>query len=170
MLRLVLLAILIYSFWNISFSSMVFLVIATIFNIWLYSTQYLGKIEPDKSKWTEKEIDVLRKYHLYFQFPFTSKFNSSTASAIYIFGTILVVLLLWHGYWIKAIIMAINALASALISSKLNPRFYLHDAVERQNKYQYHDEMIAVDSVCDKILKKQKENIDEKFKEKEDKK
>ena len=84
-----------------------------------------------------------------------ARLNSSMASAIYLFGLILVIWLLWNGFWIKAIILAVNAVASALISAKLNPRTFLHDAVENRKKFEFHEEMLIVDSICEKIIKDQ---------------
>ncbi|MBI4652689.1 hypothetical protein HY750_00315 [Candidatus Kuenenbacteria bacterium] len=106
----------------------------------------------DLNQWSEKEKEVLVKYHLYFCYPLVSKFNSSFASAVYLFGSILLIWLLWNGLWLNSIILLINIVASVLISNKLNPRLFLHNAVERQNKLNLLDEMWAVDSVCEKII------------------
>jgi hypothetical protein len=160
MMRIILLALLIWSFWNISLASTLIIILATIFNIWVYSAQYLGKIEADPKIWSEKETQMLNKYHVYFLYPFASKFNSSFASAVYLFGSILVLWLLWNGLWIKVVIMVINVIASSFISVKLNPRFFLHEAVERKHKTEFYDDMITVDNICEKIIERQKQNFD----------
>jgi hypothetical protein len=166
MLEIILLAILIYSFWNIYLAWIIFAAIAALFNLWIYSVQYSSTATFNTIGWVSEEIKILKKYHLYFCFPFASKFNSIVASAIYIFGAVLAIILLWHGYWLQAIFIAINAIASALISPKLNPRFFLHDAVERRNDYQFYEEMAIVDAVCNKISNKQNESGKNNFKEK----
>lgn len=163
MLKFFFLVILILSFWNPVLASIIFIVSVSLFNLWLYSGQYLGRREPDASRWNSVEREAIKKYHLYFQFPFSSRVNSSIASGIYIFGLILAIWLLWNTLWLYAIIVIINSIASAIISPKLNPKFYLHEAVERQHKYQFRAEMMAVDSVCEKILEKQKEDRDHGF-------
>lgn len=160
MIKLPLLILLLYSFWNISLSSTIFISIAILFNLWAYSVQYLSKINTiNEAGLTKKEVEILKKYHIYFSFPFTAKFNSSFASAIYLFGLILTIWLLWNGFWIKAVILAINAIASALISAKLNPMEFLHDAIENQNKFELREEMLTVDSVCEKIIENQRNSV-----------
>lgn len=162
MMKIILLALLIWSFWNIQLASILIIILATLFNIFVYSVQYFGKIEANPEIWSEKEIQILKNYHIYFLYPFASKFNSSFASAIYLFGSILILWLLWNGLWIKAVIMLINAIAASFISVKLNPRFFLHELVERKHKTEFYDDMITMDNICEKIIEKRKQNINQK--------
>jgi len=102
----------------------------------------------------EEEKKILKKYYLYFRYPYASKSFSTSLSFIALSAFIFVPWLLYNHLWLQATIIGLNYIFAQMLSSKLNIRFYLHDAVERLHKEEFREEMLLADSVCDKILKK----------------
>lgn len=100
---------------------------------------------------TDDERLVAKKYSLYFKYPYTAKLYSSNLSLIGIIGLILIPWLLFHSLWIPTAFFVINYFIAQKLSVKLNPRFYLHDAVERNNQLEHTLEMHLVDSICNKL-------------------
>ncbi len=110
----------------------------------------------NKINFTEEEKIIIKRYHLYFRYPFTAKSFSTTLSLIALSGIPLSIWFLFNGLWPQAIIIGINIWISGMLSSKLNTRFFLHDAVERRGMEEFRNEMILVDSICNKITNKSK--------------
>ena len=151
MLRYISLLLLVYSFWNINTGSLIFIVSCSLFNIYILLCN-TAKIHIDESKWTKDEIDLIKNYHLYFRYPFASKSFSATASGIYVFGLVLFIWLMIHGFWIKSGLVILNSLIAMAMQSKLNPLYFLHNAVEKQHKHKFAKEMELMDSVCKKMF------------------
>ena len=103
---------------------------------------------------SDEEKKILKKYYLYFRYPYASKSFSTSLSFIALSAFIFVPWLLYNHLWLQAIIIGLNYIFAQMLSSKLNIRFYLHDAVERLHKEEFREDMLLVDSVCGKILKK----------------
>ena len=99
----------------------------------------------------EEEQKIIEKYHLYFRYPFTARSLSTSLSFISISAILFVPWLLYNYLWPQAIIIGLNYFIAQLLSTKLNIRFYLHDAVERLKKEEHRKEMMMVDSICEKI-------------------
>ena len=104
------------------------------------------------TRFNEEEQKIIEKYHLYFRYPLTAKSLSTSLSLIALLTFIFVPWLLYNHLWFQAIIIGLNYFIAGLLSSKLNIRFYLHDAVERLKQEKHRKEMVIVDSLCDKIL------------------
>lgn len=104
------------------------------------------------SKYTKEEIEVIERYHLYFRYPLAAKSFSAGLSSIYISGIVIVVWLLLNKFWVLSGLVGLNALISALMQHKLNPLFFLHDAVERKDRKDLKDEMVILDSVVKKFF------------------
>lgn len=151
MIKIILFAIVIYSFWNPFIGSSIFIGFSTLFNIWVYVAQYLGKVKLNLNTFSDKEKEVIKKYPIFFKYTFAARSTSAIASGIYLLGVILIIFLLLKGMWIYAILMAINTVLAMLIQSKLNPQHFLHEAVEKRKKSEFQNEMIAVDSAIKKI-------------------
>ncbi len=98
----------------------------------------------------EEQI-IIKKYYLYFRYPFVARSLSTSLSLIALSVIIFVPWLLYNHLWIQAIIIGLNFFIAQVISSKLNIRFYLHDAVERLKQAEHRKEMELVDSICNKI-------------------
>ena len=151
MIRLILLVLTIYSFWNPVLGSIIFITFATLFNAWVYFTHYSGGGRMNLDSFNDQEKVVLKKYPLFFQYTFAARSTSGVASGIYLLGIILAIYLFWNQMWIYGSLVLINSLLSMSIQSKLNPQHFLHDAVEKRNKTEFYDEMMAVDSAIKKI-------------------
>jgi hypothetical protein len=98
-----------------------------------------------------EEKQILEKYYLYFRYPFASKSFSTTLSLISLSTIIFVPWLLYNHLWLQSIIIFFNYFLAGMLSSGLNIRFYLHDAVERLHKENLKKDMLLVDSVCNKL-------------------
>lgn len=101
---------------------------------------------------SDEEKRTIEKYHLYFRYPYTAKSLSASLSLIALSAIIWVPWLLYNHLWLQAIIIGLNYVAAQFFSTKLNIRFYLHDAVERLKQEEHRKEMVLVDSICSKFL------------------
>lgn len=158
-LYLLVIGILVLSFFKPFTASIVFLVLIILFEGYILLLNFSLKPTPDASKWSQDEIAVLRKYPYYFNYPFTSKIASSNLSGIAMSTYIWVPWLLYNNVWLQAIIIGVNFFISGSLSEKLNPMSYLHYTVENKGRMDLLSEMKAVDSVCEKILERQQEAI-----------
>lgn len=164
-LYFLIIGIIVWSFFKPFTASIVFLILFILFEGYVILLNYSSKPTPDASKWSEDEITVLRKYPYYFNYPFTSKSDSSNLSGIALSTFIWVPWLLYNNLWLLAIIIGVNYFISTSLCTKLNPRSFLHDAVENRGKMFLLSEMEAVDSVCEKILERQQDAINTNKKE-----
>ncbi len=158
-LSLLVIGILIWSFFMPFNASIVFLVLIILFEGYISLLSFSLKRTSDASKCSVDEIAVIRKYPYYFYYPFSSKSDSSNLSGIAISTFIWVPWLLYNNLWLPATIIGVNYFISGSLSQKLNPRAFLHDAVENKGKMFLLAEMEAVDFVCDKILERQQKAI-----------
>lgn len=99
----------------------------------------------------QEEKQTIEKYHLYFRYPYTAKSLSTSLSLIALSGIIWVPWLLYNHLWLQAIIVGLNYIVAQHFSTKLNIRFYLHDAVEKLGQEEHRKEMLLVDSICNKL-------------------
>jgi|GEM_PF-2030481 len=152
MFKLLLLAIIIYSFWNPLVASTIFITIIGLFEIWIILAQWQGKnIVPKDDKWSFQEFETIKKYYTFFRYPFAAKIFSATLSMIQLSVFIWVPWLIYRNLWIPAILIGINYFIAGTLAVKLNPRHFLHDAVEKQNGTQYLSEMLMVDTIIEKM-------------------
>ncbi len=103
---------------------------------------------------SDEEKLVLNKYYLYFRYPFASRSLSTSLSLIALVIIIFVPWLLYNNLWIQAVIIGLNYFLATTLSSKLNASFYLHDAVEKRGMEKFRNEMLLVDSIHVKLLKR----------------
>jgi hypothetical protein len=99
----------------------------------------------------EQENKIFNKYYVYFKYPRASKSISASLSLVALSAFILVPWLLYNQIWIQSVIIAVNYFFAQSLSSSLNIRFYLHEAVEVRKREEFKEEMDLVDSVCRKI-------------------
>jgi len=127
--------------------------------LYLLITSERGKKYIDKSKWSDKEVVLLQRYNLYFRYPFTSKSLSKALSLIQLMSFVWIPWLLYNRLWIQAIIMGLSYIEAGARAAELNPRFYLHDAVEKRHMLKYLQDMLTVDSICEKLSKSTSEDV-----------
>lgn len=154
LLKLGVLAILIWSFFQIEIASTVFIVLIVLVESYQFFIDKIGKPKINQLKLSDAEFKALQKYHIYFRFPFASRSVSSTLSAIQLSSFIWVPWLLYNHFWWQAVFVAANYLIAAHFAFKLNPGFFLYDAVYKKGKLEFELEMKAVDSLTEKIFKK----------------
>jgi hypothetical protein len=147
-----LIATIIWGFLQPAAGSTAYIVLVGLFEGWLLSAAFLAKPDLRGTAWSPEEQAVLKKYYVYFRFPFASRQFSSIMSGIQLAAFVWVPWLLLKGHWVRAIIIGANYLIAGPIAVRLNPRFFLHEAVEKRNQHALIPEMLAVDSVCEKII------------------
>jgi len=160
MLNIFILLLVVLAFYNVNLA-WIFVVFSGALMLYLYYTQFFAS-RPEysgdlKKLFTKSEFEVVKKYHLYFSFPFTSRILSSASSGITIGGAVVFLWSLWEKSWLIAILSLIVSILATLIAPKLNPRLYLHEEAKKRNDGELQIEMILVDSICEKIEKDQEE-------------
>lgn len=161
MLKLLAFGILIWSFFQPLIAAIVFVTLIVLFEGWLLLSNIFWKPKVNTDYWTTEEQAAIRKYHLYFRYPFASRSFSSTLSGIQLSAFIWVPWLLYNRIWIPAIIIGLNYFIAAPLVLKLNPQSFFHDAVENRGNTDLLPEMMAIDSVSEKILEARKNSIEE---------
>ena len=140
----------IWSLFKPTIASYVFVVLAAIFVAYLFFIDIIDKPKPDPSIWTPTEIEILRIYHLAIQYPFGAKDFSCYLNGIRWSSFIWVPWLLWNHLWIPSAFLAINFFITASLSVRLDPFFFLSDAV-RQGKHEFAGELKLLQHVKEKM-------------------
>jgi hypothetical protein len=118
MLNIFILLLVILAFYNVSLA-WIFIVFSGLLMTYLYYTQFFAS-RPEytdelKKIFTKSEFDVVKKYHLYFSFPFTARILSSASSGITLGGAIIFLWALWERSWlIAALALSVSVLANLL--------------------------------------------------------
>lgn len=159
MIRILLLptlvAIALYGFFQPLSGALAYLAFIGLFEGWMLLAMVTNKPGFSRSEtWTAKELQIIKMYYLYFRFPNASSEFSGLLSGIQLLTFIWVPWLLYHRVWVPAVLIGLNYFAAVAFAVKLNPRFFLHDAVERRGQNEYGQDMEAVDSILEKINKK----------------
>jgi len=115
-----------------------------------------SKAKPDPSEWSIDEIEIIRKYHLALKFPFGSKKMSSQLNGFRWIGLLfLTPLLLWNHMWIAAAVVVISFFITGSISVRLDPFFFLGDAVSRGQR-QFAAELALLNQVSERLRERRK--------------
>lgn len=169
MIKIIIFGLFILALFKPSTGGILFVTIIGLTNLILFALQHYKQrksINSDlKEQLSFRENEILEKYHLYFKYPLTSKALSSTSSLVVLLSYILIAWFLWNQLWALAILVLINILLSGNISTKLNPRLFLHTEVEKRNNLELMDEMLTVDSICEKIDNHQIKNLEKNDKQ-----
>lgn len=147
---------LVWSIWSPWPASTAFIVVFTLVEGYVLLGQRTARFNPDPQHWDLEEVAVLREYPLYFRFPMSSRSLSGVLSAVQLSVFLWVPWLLYNELWWQAILIGMNYFLAGRLAVKLNPRGFLHDAVERKGKTDMTPLMEAVDRVCEKILDMQR--------------
>jgi len=154
-----LLGIIVYSFWDFLIASIIFMVIVGVLEIWIVGMQcWINKAKIKIDQWDDDEMKIMKKYYLFFQYPFMAKMLSSSLSMIQLSAFIWVPWLCYNGFWIPAFLIGINYFIAGLLAARLNPRHFLHDAVGKRGGNKFLVEMVLVEDVYEKIMNTKKVN------------
>jgi len=132
-----------------------YLTIYIAFQSYLFFIDF-NKPSPDPVIWSPGEIEILRKYHLALRFPFGSKDMSCHLNGFRWIGLLLLTpLVLWNHMWIAAVILIASFFISGSISVRLDPFFFLGDAVNR-GKLQFASELKLLNRVYERLRERMK--------------
>ena len=156
MLSILVYGILIWSFFQPSIASYVFLIFIACLEGWLLVAYSFGKPElvSSATDWSEAELSALRKYHLAFRFPFAIRTITSGLKAISLSSFLWVPWVLYKHHWIPAVLIGLNCVfvLSYLQIRCSDPRPYLGKVVNAGN-LKYYDELEAVNTIYEKLFK-----------------
>lgn len=149
-------ATLVWSFFNPIWASRVFLfVFIAAFEGYIFLMSRAGR--PDHLEaFTEPfylspdELTVVKKYHLFFKFPFASRDFSGALSGIQLSTVIWVPWLLYNDMWLTAIAIGLNYFIVAPLAMQLNPRLFLSRAKGAAVLFA-HGELTAIESAFEKL-------------------
>ncbi len=131
-MRFVILGLVIFTFFKPNMSSLIFITCAALLEIWAILTNLSKvKVKNEDNKYTPKEVEVIERYHIFFQYPMTSRMLSPILSAIQLSAFILVPWLLFKGLYIQAFIIGVNYFVAPQLAVILNPQFFLHDNLDK---------------------------------------
>jgi len=130
----------VYAIFNPYTATFIFLAATAIFEGYLFLIDRLNKPNPDPASWTEEEIKVIRKYHISLRYPFGAKDMSVVLNGFRWSAILWIPLLLWNQMWVFAVILAANFLITGGLSVRLDPIYFLSDAVNR-GKYKFNYEL-----------------------------
>lgn len=143
---------LIWSFFQPQIASYVFSSIAAGLLIYLYFTDIT--LRPSRGevsfRWTCEETEIIRKYYLALRWPLGARVFSNLLNGIRLSTIIWVPWLLWNKVWIPASFLALYFFISASISVRLDPFFFLNNAVSK-GMNQYHRELLLLRHVFERL-------------------
>ena len=101
------------------------------------------KPNPDPEKWTKREIETIRKYHLALKFSFGAKDMSLFLNGFRWASFLWVILLLFNQMWFEALFLVGAFFITADVSVRLDPFFFLGQAVQSgQIQFMYELSML----------------------------
>ncbi len=143
----------VWSLFSPATATYLFLAAATIFEGYLFFIDGANKPKPDTSRWSQEEIDVIRKYHIALRYPFGARDMSVVLNGFRWSALLWVPWLLWNQMWVSSALIAINFFITGSIAVRLDPFFFLSNAVNR-GEYQFASELSRLQEVSD-ILRSQ---------------
>jgi len=157
-MRFLILGIVALSFIKPTIGSWTFIIIVALLELWIVlANRSKIKVKNDNNKYTPKEVEVIERYRLFFQYPFASRTFSPAFSAIQLAVFPLVPWFLIKGLFIQAIVIGINYFIASQLAVILNPQFFLHDNLDKgkikkpELVAQFTEDMNAIDSALEKM-------------------
>jgi hypothetical protein len=144
----------VWAIFNPYIATYIFLAATSIFEGYLFIVDRFNKPNPDPSSWTEEEIEVIRKYHIALRYPFAGKEISVVLNGFRWSAILWIPLLLWNQMLVFAVILAANFLITGGLSVRLDPIYFLSDAVNR-GKYQFNYELSLLNEVANRLRDRQ---------------
>jgi tetratricopeptide (TPR) repeat protein len=108
------------------------------------------KPNPSTDKYSLEEIEIIKKYHLALKFSFGAKDMSVFLNGFRWSGILWVILFLFNQMWIPAIFTVVAFFITAGISVRLDPFFFLGQAVQ-SGQMQFASELSLLKQVSDKL-------------------
>ena len=108
------------------------------------------KVNPDPSKWSTEEIEIIKKYYLSLRFPFGAKDMSVYLNGFRWSGILWIVLFLFNQMWIAAVFTLVSFFITASISVRLDPFFFLSQAAQSGQTQSAH-ELFLLQKVSKKL-------------------
>lgn len=147
---------LIWSFFSPALAAKVFLIIVAVFEGYIFLMSRAGR--PDHLEafssphyFNPDEVAVIKKYHLFFKFPFASRDFSAALSAIQLSSFIWVPWLLYQSQWLTGIAIGANYFIAAPLAMGLNPRLFLSRPTGAVALFA-HGELMAIESALEKLI------------------
>jgi len=152
---------LVWSFFDPIWASSAFIILIAVFESYIFLMSRAGR--PDRLEaFTEPlylnpdEVAVVKKYHLFFKFPFASREFSAALSAIQLSVLVWVPWLLYQELWPTAIAIGANYFIAAPLAMQLNPRLFLSRAAGAAALFA-HGEAMAIESALEKLTNRRGE-------------
>ena len=142
----------IWSIFQPTMAVYVFIGIAILFEGHLFFGDIFCKPSPDPSLWAPNEIKIIKKYHISLRTPFYARDMSVILNGFRWSTLLWVPWLLWNHIWVPASFIAINFFITSSLSVRLDPFYFLADAINRR-QYQFSSELSLLQEVANKLNK-----------------
>lgn len=115
----------------------------------------IDKMKPnlDSEKWSTEEIEIIRKYHLALRFSFGTRDMSLYLNGFRWVSILWVILFLFNQMWFSALFLVISFFITASISVRLDPFFFLAQAVQ-SGQMQFAHELSLLKSISERLNEK----------------
>ena len=134
-------------------STYIYLAILILFELYLYFIDIFNRPKPNNNYWNYEELRIIKEYHLAIRYSYGAKIFSIILNGFRFTIFIWVPLLLINSFWIPAIILVINFFFTGSLAVRLDPIFYLKDAVKK-GKMKYYYELSLIQQVMNKYISK----------------
>jgi hypothetical protein len=156
-MQLLIFGIVIFTFFKPLLGSWVFIVISGVLELWIVLANHTKVKVKNNDKYTQKEVEVIERYRLFFQYPFASRVFSPVFSGIQLAVFPLVPWLIIKGFIVQAVIIGFNYFIATQLAVILNPQFFLHDNIDKgkikrqEDIARFTEDMNAIDSALKKM-------------------
>jgi len=140
----------IWSIFQPTMAVYVFIGIIILFEGYLFFVDIFCKPNPSPLLWAPDEIKIIKKYHISFRYPFGAKDISVILNGFRWSTLLWVPWLLWNHIWVPASFIAINFFITSSLSVRLDPFYFLADAINR-GQYQFSSELSLLQEVAAKL-------------------
>jgi hypothetical protein len=140
----------VWSLFHPTLASYVFVGLAAVFVAYLFFIDLANRPQPDSLMWTPDEIKVIREYHLALRFPFGARDFSCYLNGIRWSSLVWIPWMLWNHLWIPAGFLTVNFFVTASLSGRLDPFFFLSDAINR-GQMRFAGELATLQDVQEKL-------------------
>ncbi len=147
---------LIWSFFEPLWASKVFLFgFMLVFEGYIYLMSRAGRPDSlvafsEPFRFNPDEVSVVKKYHLFFSFPFATREFSGAISGVQLSSFIWVPWLFYNGLWITAIAVGMNYFIAGWLAMHLNPRLFLQQGANTGHAFAMR-ELHAIESALEKL-------------------